>query len=352
MKEEIEMTDERPSISNIQPLGFPWATRDPFLFCVYHADHYPQGNGEFGPDAPLTGRNMGNDFTLKDGWRMYHGRKIPGFPVHPHRGFETVTVVRKGVVDHSDSMGGAGRYGDGDVQWMTAGKGIQHAEMFPLIHTDHPNSLELFQIWLNLPAAQKMVEPYYAMLWKENIPVQLLKDHKAYSIEIEIMAGSVEGISAPDPAPDSWAANPENEVAIWHIRMEAGATWALPPASKEVNRSLYFFSGDKVEIAGQSIASGSGMDLRPDRSLTMVNGEKEGRFLLLQGLPILEPVVNYGPFVMNTKEEIQQTYMDYQQTQFGGWPWSRSDQVHGQKERFALHADGREEAPPTKEGTG
>lgn len=348
MKEEIEMTDERRSIENIQPLGFPWATRDPFLFCVYHADNYPQGNGEFGPDAPLTGRNLGNDFTLKDGWRMYHGRNIPGFPVHPHRGFETVTVVRKGVVDHSDSLGGAGRYGDGDVQWMTAGKGIQHAEMFPLIHTDHPNPLELFQIWLNLPAAHKMVEPYYAMLWKENIPVHLMKDDRGRSIEIEIMAGSVDGISAPDPAPDSWAAKPENEVAIWHIKMEPGATWPLPPASKEVMRSLYFFSGDKVEIAGQSIASGSGMDLRPEESLTLVNGEKEGRFLLLQGLPILEPVVNYGPFVMNTKEEIQQTYMDYQQTQFGGWPWSRPDQVHGQKERFALHTDGRQEEPPSK----
>jgi len=197
-----------------------------------------------------------------------------------------------------------------------------------------------------------MVEPYYAMLWKENIPVHLLKDDKSHAIEIEIMAGSVEGISAPDPAPDSWAANPENEVAIWHIRMEAGATWTLPPASREVNRSLYFFSGDKVEIAGQSIASGSGMDLRPDGSLTLVNGEKEGRYLLLQGKPILEPVVNYGPFVMNTKEEIQQTYMDYQQTQFGGWPWSRPDQVHGQKGRFALHDDGREEVPPSKEGTG
>jgi len=348
MKEEIEMTDERPEVSNIQPLGFPWATRDPFLFCVYHADQYPQGNGEFGPDVPLTGRNLGNDFTLKDGWRMYHGKSIPGFPVHPHRGFETVTVVRKGVVDHSDSLGGAGRYADGDVQWMTAGKGIQHAEMFPLIHPDHLNPLELFQIWLNLPAAQKMVEPYYAMLWKENIPVHRLEDERGHSIEIEIMAGSVDGINAPDPAPDSWAAHSENEVAIWHIQMEPGASWTLPSASAEVMRSLYFFSGDKVELAGQSIASGFSMDLRPDRSLEIVNGKKEGRFLLLQGLPIQEPVVNYGPFVMNTREEIQQTFQDYQETQFGGWPWSRPDQVHGQKGRFALHTDGRKEAPPSK----
>ena len=341
------MTDEDHSIINIQPLGFPWATRDPFLFCVYHADQYPEGNGEFGPDVPLTGRRLGNDFTLKDGWRMYHGKSIPGFPVHPHRGFETVTVVREGVVDHSDSLGGAGRYGDGDVQWMTAGKGIQHAEMFPLIQRERSNPLELFQIWLNLPAAKKFVEPYYAMLWKETIPVHRIKDARGLLTEIEIVAGSLEGIQAPDPAPDSWAAHPDNEVAIWHIQMDAGATWSLPPASREVNRSLYFFSGDTVEMEGRSITSGSGMDLRADKGLDIVNGAKVGRFLLLQGKPILEPVVNYGPFVMNTQEEIQQTFRDYQQSQFGGWPWPRPDQVHPEdKGRFARHSDGREEEPP------
>ena len=341
------MTDEHLSIINIQPLGFPWATRDPFLFCVYHADQYPKGNREFGPAVPLTGRNLGNDFTLKDGWRMYHGKNIPGFPVHPHRGFETVTVVREGVVDHTDSLGGAGRYGDGDVQWMTAGKGIQHAEMFPLIHRERSNPLELFQIWLNLPAAKKFVEPHYAMLWKENIQVHRVKDARGLFTEIEIVAGSLEGVQAPDPAPDSWAAHPDNEVAIWHIQMDPGATWSLPPASPEVNRSLYFFLGDTVEMEGRTIASGSGMDLRADKGLELINGAKEGRFLLLQGKPILEPVVNYGPFVMNTQEEIQQTFRDYQQNQFGGWPWPRPDQVHPEdKGRFALHTDGREEEPP------
>jgi len=157
-------------IRKIQALGFPWTTRDPFLFCVYHADAYPESDGAFGPVSSLAGRKLGNDFDIKDGWRMYHGRTIPGFPVHPHRGFETVTVVRKGIVDHSDSLGGAGRYGHGDVQWMTAGKGIQHAEMFPLVNQSSPNPLELFQIWLNLPRKSKFVEPHYTMLWREQIP--------------------------------------------------------------------------------------------------------------------------------------------------------------------------------------
>ena len=137
------------SIISTKQLGFTWETSDPFLFCVHHLDMYPRGNEQFGPAAPLTGRDIGQDFSPRDGWRMYHGETVPGFPAHPHRGFETVTVVLDGFVDHSDSHGAAGRYGNGDVQWMTAGSGLQHAEMFPLINQDRPNRMELFQIWLN-----------------------------------------------------------------------------------------------------------------------------------------------------------------------------------------------------------
>src|SRR6476619_2733419 len=104
-------------VRSAEPLGFQWRTIDPFLFCVHHDDAYPASNGSFGPAASLAGREIGSDFTLKDGWRMYHGSRVPGFPEHPHRGFETVTVVRRGLVDHSDSLGAAARYGHGDVQW-------------------------------------------------------------------------------------------------------------------------------------------------------------------------------------------------------------------------------------------
>ncbi len=141
-----------PTPLQIEALGFPWQTIDPFLFCVYHDDAYPRGNAQFGPAAPLSGRDLGQDFAGKDGWRMYHGLTVPGFPAHPHRGFETVTLVRKGLIDHSDSLGATARFGSGDVQWLTAGRGIVHAEMFPLLDASAPNPLELFQIWLNLPA--------------------------------------------------------------------------------------------------------------------------------------------------------------------------------------------------------
>ena len=121
-------------ILDIIPLGFPWDGLDPFIFTVHHVDDYPAGNDNQGIDrADLVGRNMGSDFSYKDGWSMYHGAEVPGFPQHPHRGFETVTVVRRGYVDHSDSLGATARYGGGDVQWLTTGSGIQHSEMFPLI---------------------------------------------------------------------------------------------------------------------------------------------------------------------------------------------------------------------------
>ena len=141
------------------PLGPQWPTLDPFLFVAHHHDDYPEGDGALAPAAALDGRQIGQDFSGRDGWSMYHGADVPGFPQHPHRGFETVTYVREGLIDHADTLGATARFGRGDTQWMTAGAGIQHCEMFPLVHTDRPNPLELFQIWLNLPAADKMVDP-------------------------------------------------------------------------------------------------------------------------------------------------------------------------------------------------
>src|SRR3954452_9539413 len=171
------------------PLGFQWPTVDPFLFCVHHLDHYPAGRADFGPQASLEGRNIGNEFEPKDGWRMYHGSTVPGFPEHPHRGFETVTFARQGFIDHSDSLGAKARFGRGDVQWLTAGKGIVHCEMFPLLDRDGPNTCELFQIWLNLPAADKMVEPYFTMLWDEEIPRHRTVDDAGRATEVTVIAG-------------------------------------------------------------------------------------------------------------------------------------------------------------------
>jgi len=329
-------------ITNIKPLGFTWETSDPFLFCVHHLDYYPAGNAHLGPNASLKGRNLGQDFTVKDGWRMYHGEHIPGFPAHPHRGFETITVVLNGFVDHSDSYGASGRYGNGDVQWMTAGAGLQHAEMFPLLYTDQPNPLELFQIWLNLPQERKFVKPHYKMLWKEDIPVYSEKDHAGKQTEVTLIAGKIGDQSAPLPAPDSWASNPKNEVGIWLIKIAAHGRWTVPPASLEANRTLYFYQGSDMKIAGMHVHPYNSVELLADQPVLLENGNEDGYILLLQGQPINEPVVQHGPFVMNTVEEIRQAFSDYRKTQFGGWPWDSYDNVHpGRASRFAKFADGK-----------
>jgi redox-sensitive bicupin YhaK (pirin superfamily) len=341
---ENEQTQHEPVIK-VKPLGFQWETADPFLFCVHHEDKFPKGNDSMGPDASLlAGRQIGQDFLLKDGWRMYHGDKVPGFPGHPHRGFETITVVREGLVDHADSMGAAGRYGNGDVQWMTAGKGVQHSEMFPLLNKDKGNPMELFQIWLNLPKKNKMVNPHFKMLWRESIPKYIHKDAGGKTTEVEVIAGKLGDKKASAPPPDSWAAPAENEVAVWNIKLQPSATWTVPAASAGINRTLYFYKGSSVQLGGKSIAPYHAAEVRANQPLVIKNGNDEARLLLLQGKPIGEPVVQYGPFVMNTKEEIQKAFEDYQNTRFGGWPWKRADQVHDRsKGRFALHADGKEE---------
>lgn len=335
-----EPTNMNP-IKNIKPLGFMWDTLDPFLFCVHHEDAFPKGNEKMGPVTSMEGRHLGDDFIIKDGFRMYHGKVVPGFPGHPHRGFETITVVRKGLVDHADSLGAAGRYGNGDVQWMTAGKGVQHSEMFPLLKKEEENPMELFQIWLNLPKKNKMVEPHFKMLWGSKIPKPKHTDANGKATEIEVIAGKLLGQTAPAPPPNSWAADTANEVAIFNLKLEAGAKFTLPKASAGVNRTLYFYLGSQITLAGKSIEKYHSAVVNAVVDLEIVNGSDEARILVLQGKPINEMVIQYGPFVMNTKEEIQQAFDDYHATKFGGWPWPRYDKVHDRSEgRFARHADG------------
>lgn len=324
------------------PLGFQWPTVDPFLFCVHHLDLYPSGNGRFGPPAEsLAGREIGSDFEPRDGWRMYHGDEVPGFPQHPHRGFETVTLVRRGLIDHSDSLGAAARFGGGDTQWLTAGAGIVHSEMFPLVETSAPNPTELFQIWLNLPAADKMVEPYFTMLWANEIPVVAFEGGS-----VTIVAGAVDNAKPASPPPNSWAARDDAEVAIWVLRLDAGASWTMPATHHpDVARTVYFFEGDTLTIGEHRLGASTGAVVRSVSDVEVRAGDTAIECLVLQGRPIGEPVAQYGPFVMNTRAEIEQAFADYQRTGFGGWPWDVDGPVHAEPGRFARHPGGLVEHP-------
>ena len=336
-----------PSIQAIVPIGLHWPTLDPFLFCAHHCDVYPAGTAEMGvsPEA-LRGRNIGQDFTLKDGWRMYHGDTVPGFPRHPHRGFETITLAQRGLIDHCDSMGAAARFGNGDVQWMTAGEGVVHSEMFPLVNTTGDNTAELFQIWLNLPARSKRCTPYFTMIWREDTPVVSVMDADGKQTQVTVLVGQYQGANGAASPPDSWAATPDNNVQVWRIEIPPNGKWSLPATRGSSHRVLYFYEGSRVIADGQTVDVKHGLQLVPDEDVLLEAKGASAHLLLLQGEPIGEPVAQQGPFVMNTREELYQAFSDYRRTQFGDWPWSSDDPVHPRDAaRFARHPDGRTEQP-------
>mmetsp|Transcript_27563 Transcript_27563/g.64695 ORF Transcript_27563/g.64695 Transcript_27563/m.64695 type:complete len:359 (+) Transcript_27563:127-1203(+) len=332
------------------PRAGPMPTMDPFLFAVYHVDAYPADPS--GGRMEFLDPGDGHDFDPSAPYRMYHGDHIPGFPQHPHRGFETITATVRGLVDHADSTGNAGRYGEGDLQWMTAGKGIVHGEMFPLVNSDKPNHLQFFQIWLNLPKAKKMVDPSFAMFWADDVPKWKSSDGL---VTVTIFAGNYfleKETKQNSPPPDSLAANPDNDVAVLRIVLKSGGKMVLPRANKGeegVNRTMYLLDGlHGVRVDGNVVKQKVCITLDATKDVTIElprEAQDVTEFLVLQGKPIDEPVVQHGPFVMNTHREIQQAFSDYQRTQFGGWPWHRDDVIFPSNKRRFARVDGKETFP-------
>ncbi|MCB1262837.1 MAG: pirin family protein, partial [Acidimicrobiales bacterium] len=206
-----------------------------------------------------------------------------------------------------------------------------------------PNPVELFQIWMNLPADDKLVEPHFSMLWDHDIPRVTTTDGEGRGVEVTVIAGTLAGASAPPPPPHSWASRPDSDVAIWHVVLEAGASFELPAAaSDETVRTLYVFEGDGLDIAGEAVGARTGNVVRATQPVVVTAPASGAEVLVLQGRPIGEPVAQYGPFVMNDRAGIEQAFADYQRTGFGGWPWPADDPNHGpDRGRFARHADGR-----------
>ena len=386
------------AVKSVGPLGFPFKTQDPFLFCVYHKDLYPAGNAS-NMFAPRKGN--GADFDWSAPYRMYHGDRLPGFPQHPHRGFETLTLVQEGVCDHTDSLGAAGRYGGdgrrGDLQWMTAGAGCVHGENFPLVKTDRPNTLRLFQIcergvtrWacdraaaqqpisllthalplsplagLNLPAKSKFAPPGYKMSWAEEM-VFVAGERGA---ECEVAAGRLGAAraSAPPP-PHSWAAEERNDVGVYYVTLPPGGGRFVLPAAAEgaaVSRSAYVVEAatagaSGVSVGGRAVPAGgrATFELRGESECELLNehASEPAHVLVLQGRPIAEPVAQHGPFVMNTQAEIRQAFADYQRTQFGGWPWPEDAVAFPRGQgRFAdmiVNGVKVREEPPARKGDG
>ncbi|QXZ11329.1 pirin family protein [Comamonas sp. Y33R10-2] len=346
----MDPIQDNPILECIE-LTQPWVGIDPFLVCAHHVEHYPAGDEHYAvPESHRVGHPAGSDFGNPDGYSLYSGADgMPGFPNHPHRGMETVSILQKGYVDHADSLGNSGRYGPGDVQWMTAGGGIQHAEMFPLLSQDQPNEFELFQVWLNMPGRKKMVHPEYKMMWDAHIP-----HYQHGGADVKIIAGtyqpqepeqSADGFAPVSiqpivPTLDTWAADPRSEVAIWMITLEPGARQTLPAAQlAQTQRTLYVYTGIGLLVDGQDVGGNKRVRVLAQAALPLANRSAHTvRLMLLQGVPLNEPVVRSTVYVTNTIEELHQAKRDFQRTQFGGWPWETRQPMHGPGyERFARY---------------
>lgn len=232
-------------------------------------------------------------------------RKPRGVGQHPHRGFETVTIVYGGEVAHRDSVGNGGVIGPGDVQWMTAGAGILHEEFHSPGFTESGGELEMVQLWVNLPAKNKMAKPGYQGITASQIPNVALPDQAGY---VRVIAGDYSGTAGP--------AQTFSPMNVWDIRLNAGASASLSvpegwTAGVVVLRGTVQVNGtDIARDAELVVLDTKGTDIRLDAN-------NEAIVLLLSGEPIEEPIVGYGPFVMNTEEEIRQAMQDFQRGDFG-----------------------------------
>ena len=325
-------------IIRTQPLQSPWPVLDPFLGCERLFNHYPSSQ-----QLPplLEGRHLGQDFSGKDGFSMYHGALVPGFTERPQLGFDTISLVRSGWLDHADSLGHSARLGAGDVQWLSAGAGLRYAHMFPLLLADQPNPLDVLQISLNQAARAKHASPHVRMLWRSAIPKVLVTDAQGRYTRISVIAGDYRPsqdqalrAAAPRPPVDSWAHQASAQLAIWAISLAPGASYVLPAAApaqaSQLGRMLYFYAGDAVALPNCLLASHSAVQLHAGQPVALRNlGTQTADLLMLQGMPLNEPVARYGPFVLNDEAEVRDAVQEFRRTRSGTWPWGSAGPTHG-----------------------
>jgi quercetin 2,3-dioxygenase len=222
---------------------------------------------------------------------------LAGFPAHPHRGFETVTYMLDGRMRHEDSQGNRGDLGPGDVQWMSAARGIIHSEM----PQQTEGRMRGFQLWLNLPAAEKMKPAAYRDIAAAAIPLA----RPAAGVEVKVIAGALAGNAGP-------IRGGSTDPYYFDVRLQPGAVFEAPlPAGH--NAFAYAYEGEAhVGEAGKRLPHRAAGVLADGHAVRLAAGPEGARLLLLAGRPLREPVVQYGPFVMNTREQIEQAIADYQ----------------------------------------
>lgn len=260
----------------------------------------------FFPHGPLTGERMSPFFLLDYGALMeFPPREEPyGVGPHPHRGFETVTIAYKGKVEHHDSWGGGGIIGEGDVQWMTAGSGLLHKEFHEKELNRTGGPFQMVQLWVNLPAKDKMTEPKYQAITN----AEMGRVKLPLGGEVEIIAGEYGGVNGP--------ATTFTPVHLYNLKMKQGETVELSypegytTALLAIEGSALLNGEARLPVNNLALFERDGETLR-------VAALEDGIFLLMSGEPLNEPIAQYGPFLMNTQAEIAQAIDDYQQGKFG-----------------------------------
>ena len=228
-----------------------------------------------------------------------------GVGAHPHRGFETVTIVYDGEVEHRDSTGNGGVIGPGDVQWMTAGSGILHEEFHSTDYARRGGPFEMVQLWVNLPARDKMAAPGYQGIQDAQIPSVVLPDGAG---NVRVIAGEYDGHAGP--------ARTFSPINVWDVRLRAGAVADLPQPDGWT--TLVVVLAGTVQVNGEAVLRQAQMaTLSTSGSGVRIEANGDAKLLLLAGAPIDEPVVGYGPFVMNSQQEIIQAIADFNSGKFG-----------------------------------
>ncbi|WP_166212790.1 pirin family protein [Cognatiluteimonas telluris] len=228
---------------------------------------------------------------------------LAGFPEHPHRGFETVTYMLDGRMRHKDNHGNEGVLVPGSVQWMTAGRGLVHSEM----PEQQEGRMRGFQLWVNLPASDKMVEPRYQEFAPDRIPVVAPDD----GVRVKVIAGRIDGVAGPI---EQSATQP----LYLDIDLQAGSAWqtALPDGH---NAFAYVFEGSVTIGEGEEARAVQAQELAVlggGGRLVVRGGDAGGRLILVAGRPLREPIARHGPFVMNTREQLMQAFVDFQEGRF------------------------------------
>jgi redox-sensitive bicupin YhaK (pirin superfamily) len=230
--------------------------------------------------------------------------KRRGVGEHPHRGFETVTIAYAGEVAHRDSSGGGGIIGPGDVQWMTAAGGVVHEEFHGPTFAKNGGAFEMIQLWVNLPAKDKMAKPGYQAITSDTIPVADLPNGAGFA---RIIAGRYGDAAGP--------ARTFTPMNVWDVRLKTGGRVELP--ALEGHTTAVFVLKGRVRVAGHEFGEGELAGLSRDGANAEVEAIESATLLFLSGEPIDEPIVGYGPFVMNTEDEIRQAVVDYQTGKMG-----------------------------------